>query len=37
MMSYAEKILQRGYNVLLPNNRAHGNSEGEYIGMGLVR
>ena len=33
MMSYAEKYYKEGYNVLLPNNRAHGNSEGEYIGM----
>lgn len=29
MMSYAEKYYKEGYNVLLPNNRAHGNSEGE--------
>ena len=36
MMSYAEKYYKEGYNVLLPNNRAHGNSEGEYIGMGWL-
>ncbi len=26
----------QGYNVLLPNNRAHGNSEGTYMGMGWL-
>lgn len=25
-----------GYNILLPNNRAHGNSEGQYIGFGWL-
>ncbi len=28
--------LNHGYNVLLPNNRASGNSEGEYIGFGWL-
>lgn len=36
MMSYGETYYQKGYNVLLPNNRAHGNSEGHYIGMGWL-
>ena len=36
MMSYGEKYYEMGYNVLLPNNRAHGNSEGNYIGMGWL-
>lgn len=31
----AEQCFQRGYNVLLPDLRGHGNSEGAYIGMGL--
>ena len=26
----------KGYNVLMPNNRAHGDSEGKYIGMGWL-
>ena len=34
MMSYGAKYYEQGYNVLLPNNRAHGTSEGDYIGMG---
>lgn len=25
-----------GYNILIPNNRAHGNSEGKYIGFGWL-
>lgn len=36
MMSYAAEYYSRGYNVLLPNNRAHGDSEGKYIGMGWL-
>ncbi|MFI3251102.1 MAG: alpha/beta hydrolase [Eubacteriales bacterium] len=32
---YAYEYHTRGYNVLIPDLRAHGNSEGEYIGMGL--
>lgn len=31
----AEQCFQHGYNVLLPDLRGHGNSEGAYIGMGL--
>ncbi len=30
-----EAFYRQGYNVLLPDLRGHGNSEGEYIGMGL--
>ena len=26
----------KGYNILMPNNRAHGDSEGKYIGMGWL-
>ncbi|MFR7592169.1 MAG: alpha/beta hydrolase [Longibaculum sp.] len=36
MMSYGMVYEKRGYNVLLPDNRAHGASEGEYIGMGWL-
>lgn len=36
MMSYGAKYYQKGYNVLLPDNRAHGKSEGDYIGMGWL-
>ena len=28
--------LQRGYSILLPDARAHGESEGEYIGFGCL-
>ena len=36
MMSFGAKYHEKGYNVLLPNNRAHGSSEGQYIGMGWL-
>lgn len=36
MMSYGAKYYEKGYNVLIPNNRAHGKSEGDYIGMGWL-
>lgn len=36
MMSYGAEYYERGYNVLLPDNRAHGKSEGDYIGMGWL-
>ncbi len=29
------EYFQRGYNVLLPDLRGHGNSQGDYVGMGL--
>ena len=35
MQDFAYEFYQRGYSVLTPDLRAHGNSEGEYIGMGL--
>lgn len=31
---YAEEYFQRNYNVLIPDLRGHGNSDGDYIGMG---
>lgn len=36
MMSYGATYYENGYNVVLPDNRAHGKSEGEYIGMGWL-
>lgn len=36
MMSYGAEYYQRGYSVLLPDNRAHGKSGGDYIGMGWL-
>lgn len=32
--SIAKKYYEMGYNVLMPELRGHGNSEGNYIGMG---
>lgn len=32
----AGQFAEKGFNVLLPNNRAHGTSEGKYIGMGWL-
>lgn len=34
MVTYAQKFYEKGYNVLLPDLRGHGKSEGDYIGMG---
>ena len=34
MAYYAEQYFNRGYNVLLVDLRGHGNSQGDYIGMG---
>lgn len=36
MMSYGAKYYENGYNILLPDNRAHGKSSGDYIGMGWL-
>lgn len=36
MMTFGAKYYEEGYNVLLPNNRAHGTSQGDYIGMGWL-
>ena len=36
MMTLAAKYHSWGYSVLLPDNRAHGESEGKYIGMGWL-
>jgi len=36
MLPYAEEYYKAGYNVLIPDMRSHGDSEGEYIGMGWL-
>ena len=36
LMSYGAAYDEKGYNTLLPDNRAHGESEGKYIGMGWL-
>lgn len=34
MASYAQKFYEMGYNIIIPDLRGHGKSEGNYIGMG---
>ena len=36
MVKAAKQFLNYGYNVLMPDLRAHGKSEGKYIGMGWL-
>ena len=36
MEKYGEEYYNQGYNILLPDNRAHGSSEGIFIGMGYL-
>lgn len=36
MYSYARYYAERGYNILTPDMRSHGESEGELIGMGWL-
>lgn len=36
MNPYAKVYQEQGYNTLQPDNRAHGKSEGNYIGMGYL-
>ena len=34
MSSYSKKFYELGYNIIMPDLRGHGQSEGHYIGMG---
>jgi fermentation-respiration switch protein FrsA (DUF1100 family) len=34
MMLYARHYAERGFNLLMPEMRGHGDSEGEWVGMG---
>ena len=36
MYGFAYRYFDKGYNILIPDLRAHGESEGEYIGMGYL-
>jgi fermentation-respiration switch protein FrsA (DUF1100 family) len=36
MLTYAKRYYNEGYNVLLPDLRAHGESEGDFVGMGWL-
>ncbi len=36
MGNYAEMFYNMGYDVLVPDNRAHGESEGKYVGFGWL-
>lgn len=36
MKKYAKKYQTENYNVLIPDNRAHGRSGGKYMGMGYL-
>lgn len=34
MVDYAKHFYEKGFNILLPDARGHGDSQGDYIGMG---
>ncbi len=34
MWQVSKRFIEKGYNVIIPDNRGHGKSEGNYIGMG---
>lgn len=36
MFVFCPAFAEWGYNILIPDNRAHGESEGKYIGMGWL-
>lgn len=35
MMTFAHEYINKGFSVLIPNHRAHGNSAGEYTTFGI--
>lgn len=36
MRGFATQYYEQGYNILMPDLRSHGDSEGDYIGMGWL-
>lgn len=36
MQNYAKLFVEKNYNILVVENRAHGNSEGRFMGMGWL-
>lgn len=36
MVTYSTVYIANGFNVLMTDNRAHGKSDGKYIGMGYL-
>lgn len=36
MQEYAQKYYEKGYSILMPDLRAHGGSQGDFVGMGWL-
>lgn len=36
MSYYAKKFYEKGFNILMPDLKGHGESEGKYVGMGYM-